>query len=80
MFNETQKIMKTYHMGLVKKSDKTVILQVVESIDSLSCELWQYFGQRENTITNLKRNKKALLTEVNKSFQTNFRHLLINGY
>jgi hypothetical protein len=65
-------------MGLVKKSTKTVVLQVRTNVDYLSCELWKYFGEHLNTKKELKKNKDLLLSEINKSYNQNFKHLIID--
>lgn len=56
-----------YHLGIYKDK-KTVVLQAVPNVDSLNCEIIEYFGPRETTKENLKRNKNILLKEFKKQF------------
>jgi hypothetical protein len=68
--------MRTYHIGFIK-SKETLIVQMVRSKDSLSCQLWKYFGQRENTKKALRANKMNLLNEVNKVYGTAFSKIQV---
>jgi hypothetical protein len=68
---------RVYHLGLCKDGDR-VILQARLNKDSLSCELWKYFGLRENTKKELRRNKVALLVAINESYNTSFERILID--
>lgn len=69
--------MKKYHFGIVKKSEKTAILQMRKTVDELSCELWLYFGERMNTKAQIRKDKVKLLQEINNSYSKNFKHLII---
>ena len=67
---------KTYFIGFIK-SGKKVIVQTAKSVDGLSCELWQYFGERVTTKQKLKNSKKELLIEINKSYNKEFTKIQI---
>ena len=69
---------QTYFMGLIKKSANTVILQMRRDKDYLSCELWQYYGERITTKTHQKLYKQALLQAINKTYNKSFTHILID--
>ena len=68
----------TYHIGLLKKSEETVVLQLRRSVDFLSPEIWKYYGERINTKANIKRNKNTFLCAINAHYGTNFKHILID--
>ena len=53
---------RTYFIG-VSKRGRTVIVQAAESVDSLSCEIYLYYGERVTTKKNLRDNKRTLLNE-----------------
>lgn len=83
---KAENFVKSYHFGLLKKykkldgaSDKIVILQVSETKDGLSCELWKYLGERMNSIAQLKKDRQALLVAINFCYGTDFQHLVITG-
>ena len=58
-----KRIMKTYHVGLLKdyQNPKRLIIQCRENIDLLSCELWKYLGERTVTKAQYKRGAAFLL-------------------
>jgi len=68
--------MRTYHLGLVKDG-KTVILEVSDTVDGLSCETWKYLGQRENTLKNLRKNNGNVLNGLNAGMGTEFTRLIV---
>ena len=80
--------MKTYHLGLLKgigrglyangHRESTVIVQARRSVDSLSPQLWKYFGEREITKAQLRRSRYVILTQVNAQYNTAFRHIVID--
>ena len=54
--------MKTYFIGTkLSKNKKTVYLDIARSIDGLSCEIYDYFGERETTRKQLDTNKYDFL-------------------
>ena len=59
--------MKTqvYHIGILRVG-KTAIIQATKTVDELSCEIYRYYGERETTKDNLKRNKQTILAELKK--------------
>ena len=67
-----------YYLALLKTSDKTVTLQARKNKDSLSPQIWVYFGEFINTKNKLKANKSSLLTEINKKYNKQFKHLVID--
>jgi hypothetical protein len=77
-----------YHIGLVKgikqgiysnghKAD-TVIIQLRKNIDFLSCELWEYLGERETTKKDYKNKSSDILQWINQKFKTEFKHIIID--
>lgn len=52
--------MKVYHIGLAKRK-KTLVIQAVKCVDFLSCEIYDYFGQRETTKARLRENRYQIL-------------------
>lgn len=70
-------MIKTYHIGLLKQG-KTIIVQCRKCIDYLSCELWEYIGERVTTKTRLKGIKGALLKSINLEFGTEFNNIIID--
>jgi len=51
--------MKTYFIG-VYRHNKKAVLQAVENVDFLSCEIIEYYGERMVTKKHLRENKTAL--------------------
>lgn len=49
-----------YHVGLAKRG-KTLVIEARRDIDYLSCELYDYMGQRETTKAQLKKNRYQVL-------------------
>ena len=68
--------MRTYHLGLVKQGN-TVVLEVADTVDGLSCELWKYLGERQNTLANLKRVNGSILAGLNADLGTTFTRLQV---
>jgi hypothetical protein len=66
---------RVYEMGLVRRG-QTLVLQLADDRDQLSCELIKYIGPRENTIKNL-RSKQAQLSEALKRQGFKFRRFQI---
>lgn len=52
-----------YHIG-VSKRGRTIIVQAVENVDQLSCEIYLYFGQRDVTKKHLRQSRKVLFQEL----------------
>jgi len=67
---------RAYHMGL-RKDGNRVIVEVADTVDQLSCELWKYMGERENTIAELERAKDRILKVINIEYGTHFQHITI---
>ncbi len=67
---------QTYHVGLLKQG-KRLVIQVADSVDQLSCELWKYLGERETTIKRLQDGKVIILASVNASHDTAFTSVSI---
>jgi|WetSurSiteA1Bulk_404760.scaffolds.fasta_scaffold300950_2 hypothetical protein len=61
--------MKTpiYYLGLYKRN-KTMVLQCVENIDCLSCEIVEYLGLRYTTKKQLKSGKTILFDAFKKEY------------
>ena len=57
--------MKVYHVGFSKRG-KTMVIEARENIDCLSCELYDYMGQRETTKQSLNNNRYLILAEMKK--------------
>ena len=52
--------MKTYHIGLSKRAN-TLIIEARRCVDYLSCEIYDYLGERETTKTGLYINRYSIL-------------------
>ena len=52
--------MKTYHIGFGKR-DKTLEIEAVRNKDYLSCELYDYYGEREVTKRHLRDMRYGIL-------------------
>jgi hypothetical protein len=61
----------TYHIGLVKRG-RTLLIEVADTVDQLSCETWKYLGERETTIAKLRENASLLCLHVNEEHGTSF--------
>lgn len=49
-----------YHIGICKQG-KTMVIQATQNIDSLSCETYDYLGQRITTKADLKHKRYFIL-------------------
>ena len=72
----------TYHVGLVARG-KTAVLQFRDSVDCLSCECLEYYGERTltkaNARKNLKDQGKAILQTLNVQFpHKHFKRVVID--
>jgi hypothetical protein len=52
--------MKTYHIGFCKRGS-TLVIQAVEDKDLLSCEIYDYMGERVITKKELHANRGMIL-------------------
>jgi hypothetical protein len=52
-----------YHVGAYKRHN-TVVIQVVKDKDCLSCELVEYFGERQTTKRHLREYKASFLAAI----------------
>lgn len=73
---------QVYHVGMFARK-QTAVFQYRSSVDYLSCELLEYYGQREVTIVEakkaLKANKEAILKQLNSEHpKHNFKNVVIN--
>jgi len=57
--------MKAYHIGIIKAGE-TIVIQVVNSVDELNCEIVKYYGKRLVTKKQIKDNKRLFLSELQK--------------
>jgi hypothetical protein len=60
--------MKTFYFIGIYRDKKTIVLQATTNKDCLSCELIEYFGAKQTTKENLKRNKNILFQEFKKQY------------
>ena len=78
----------TYHLGLLRGSshrnlwgnghrDGTLVIQVCRSVDFLSCDLWEYIGERVITKAYLRRHCGDLLAAINQQYGTAFKRLVV---
>lgn len=51
---------KTYFVGIAKRG-RTMVIQAVKCVDFLDCEIYDYYGAREITKKELKKNRYAFL-------------------
>ena len=49
-----------YHVGLSKRG-RTMVIETAKCVDYLSCELYDYMGQREVTKKHLEAHRYELL-------------------
>ena len=60
---------KTYHLALVDGGHGRAIIEVADSVDQVSCECLEYYGERETTIEGLRErfgaNPAATLAQIN---------------
>lgn len=68
--------MTSYEIGFVKDGNR-LIVEVARRVDQLSCETWQYYGERDTTVANLKRRKAELLSAVNAEYKTTFDRITV---
>jgi hypothetical protein len=68
----------TYHVGLCKGPKDTLIVEMRRGVDFLSCETWIYYGQREVTKAQYKRDKAHILQAVNLHYGTTFQRIIID--
>ena len=52
-----------YYVGTSKRG-KTLVIEAVKDVDYLSCELYDYYGQRETTKQSLKTKRYELLRRL----------------
>ncbi len=50
----------TYHVGLAKRG-RTLVIEARRCVDYLSCELYDYLGQREVTKSHLREQRYNIL-------------------
>jgi len=72
--------LKAYHIGLLKDYDhpERVIVQVRQSIDDLSCELWRYLGPHMNTKKQIHEQRIKILEAINAQLGTTFTKIRID--
>lgn len=68
---------KTFHMGFIIKKDK-IIVQMRRDKNRLSCDLWEYWGERITTKKMINEHKHGLLKAINKKFGKNYKSIVID--
>ena len=63
--------MKIYHVGVLRHN-RTAIIQMCKDVDSLSCEILEYFGERETTKAKIINNKDLLLSALRTQYPSKF--------
>ena len=59
--------MKTYHVGIAKQNNgQTMVIQATRSVDYLSCEIYDYLGERITTKAKLNSNRYHILASMQK--------------
>ena len=66
---------KTYHIGLTQPRLDVAQFQARNSIDTLSCELLEYYGPRETTKKGLHNRLKADYSNILQSIQNKFPNI-----
>lgn len=66
----------SYEIGLVKDGTR-LIVEVARRVDQLSCETWQYYGERDVTVAYLERRKGELLAAVNAEYNKAFNRITV---
>src|SRR5437667_10267365 len=51
------------HVGFLRRG-RELVVQARLSVDALSCELWQYHGERETTVAMLRHHVRAHATDI----------------
>ncbi len=69
--------MKIYHIGFLKRG-KTLIVQARENVDLLSCEIWQYMGERVTTKKQLYEQRAGILNLVQHNGFTDCKRVVID--
>jgi len=69
---------RIYHVGTVKGPKDTLIIQARRDVDFLSCECWQYFGERETTKRELREKAKGFLAYINAKEGTSFQRVIVD--
>ena len=54
-----------YHIGAYRRK-KTIVIQATTNKDCLSCELVEYFGERQTTKRHLREYKQSLFDALKK--------------
>lgn len=62
---------RTYHIGLTRRGS-SVTVQVADSVDQLSCEMWKYLGERITSLPKLRHDRDGLLRAINHDHGTAF--------
>ena len=73
--------MKTYHLGLLLHrhgNQFNAQFQARHDIDFMSCELYEYYGERETTKARLIKQLKSDYLTILKSIQDKFPEKQIN--
>ena len=72
-------MLRAYHIGLLKDAKgERLTLQARTDKDLLDPETWKYMGERLTTKRELRASRWKILTEVNRQFQRNFTHIVID--
>ena len=67
---------KIYHVGFLKHG-KQLVIQVADSVDQLSCELWLYYGARCATLAHIRRNAQIMMLHMNELEGTDFNSVIV---
>ena len=87
------KTSRLYHIGLYRGTDndgillarlprkrqvpETLIVQLEQCIDNLSCELWRYWGESQTTKVAFRKSKDEFMQRVNLHCVTNFIYVVV---
>jgi hypothetical protein len=70
---------RAFHIGLLKDAKgERLTLQARTDKDLLDPETWKYMGERLTTKRELRARRMEILAEVNRQFQRNFTHIVID--
>jgi hypothetical protein len=72
---------RTYHIGFSAPNGingDTLVIEARRDVDYLSCELWQYRGERETTKRALHEVRFSIMELVNRENGTTFSHVRVD--
>lgn len=69
---------KRNYIGFIRGEGGTLIVQMRQSKDALSPELWQYYGQWELSKAKMREKRAAILEVMNRLYGQDFKRVVID--